>query len=144
MDWTDRNVLIGNGLLVLCVMLWSGVILHLRVHRQVSDTLSLVPWYLVVSGLVAGLSCFRHRLDAVSLHRGGVQRHRQLGRHHGDHESAADDIDRRPAGRAGLRYGIECDVSGRAAYPAARRRIMPDCRRYRGGYPVPQPVTDFR
>ena len=56
MDWTDRNVLIGNGLLVLCVMLWSGVILHLRVHRQVSDTLSLVPWYLVVSGLVASIA----------------------------------------------------------------------------------------
>jgi drug/metabolite transporter (DMT)-like permease len=56
MDWTDKNVLIGNALLVLCVMLWSCVILHLRVHRQVSDTLSLVPWYLVVSCTVATVS----------------------------------------------------------------------------------------
>lgn len=53
MDWTDPDVVIGNGLLVLCVILWSAVILHLRVHRQVSDTLSLVPWYLAVSCLVA-------------------------------------------------------------------------------------------
>ncbi|MGB0629845.1 MAG: DMT family transporter [Alphaproteobacteria bacterium] len=53
LDWSDRDVLAGNALLVLCVVLWSGVILHLRVHRQVSDTLALVPWYLVVSFLVA-------------------------------------------------------------------------------------------
>ncbi len=58
LDWTDRHVLIGNGLLVLCVILWSAVILHLRVHRQVSDTLSLVPWYLLVSGFVAMISAF--------------------------------------------------------------------------------------
>ena len=58
LDWTDKQILIGNGLLVLCVILWSAVILHLRVHRQVSDTLSLVPWYLLVSGLVAMISAF--------------------------------------------------------------------------------------
>jgi drug/metabolite transporter (DMT)-like permease len=56
MDWSDRDVLIGNGLLVLCVILWSGVILHLRMHRQISDTLSLVPWYLVVAGTVASIA----------------------------------------------------------------------------------------
>ena len=56
LDWSDRDVLIGNGLLVLCVMLWSCVILHLRVHRQVSDTLALVPWYLVVSFSVAAVA----------------------------------------------------------------------------------------
>lgn len=56
MDWTNSDVLTGNGLLVLCVVLWSFVILHLRVHRQVSDTLSLVPWYLAVSCLVAVIS----------------------------------------------------------------------------------------
>ena len=56
MDWSDRDVVIGNGLLILCVMLWSGVILHLRVHRQVTDTLSLVPWYLLVSCTVATVS----------------------------------------------------------------------------------------
>ena len=56
LDWSDPDVLIGNGLLVLCVILWSGVILHLRVHRQVTDTLALVPWYLVVSFMVAAIS----------------------------------------------------------------------------------------
>lgn len=56
MDWSTPDVLLGNGLLVLCVALWSAVILHLRVHRQVSDTLSLVPWYLLVASLVAMIS----------------------------------------------------------------------------------------
>lgn len=55
-DWGNRDVLIGNALLVISVLLWSGVILHIRVHRQVSDTLSLVPWYLVVSCSVALIS----------------------------------------------------------------------------------------
>ena len=56
LDWSDRDVLIGNGLLVVCVLLWSCVILHLRVHRQVTDTLALVPWYLVTSFMVAAVS----------------------------------------------------------------------------------------
>jgi len=58
LDWSDRKLLIGNGLLVLCVVLWSAVIIQLRVHRPVSDTLSLVPWYLLVSFLVAAISGF--------------------------------------------------------------------------------------
>ena len=56
LDWSERDVLIGNGLLVVCVLLWSCVILHLRVHRQVTDTLALVPWYLVTSFIVAAVS----------------------------------------------------------------------------------------
>lgn len=56
MDWSNPDVVLGNGLLVLCVALWSAVIMHLRAHRQVSDTLSLVPWYLLVAGLVAMIS----------------------------------------------------------------------------------------
>ena len=56
MDWSNRDIVLGNGLLVLCVMLWSAVILHLRVHRQISDTLSLVPWYLIIASTVAMIS----------------------------------------------------------------------------------------
>lgn len=56
MDWSNPDTVLGNGLLVACVMLWSAVILHLRVHRQVSDTLSLVPWYLLVAACVAMIS----------------------------------------------------------------------------------------
>lgn len=56
MDWANADIVLGNGLLVMCVVLWSAVILHLRVHRQVSDTLSLVPWYLLVAGVVAMIS----------------------------------------------------------------------------------------
>ncbi len=55
-DWTDREVLIGNGMLLLCVLIWSAVIVHLRIHRHVTDTLGLVPWYMVVSGSVALVS----------------------------------------------------------------------------------------
>ena len=55
LDWSDSKALLGNGLIVFCVLLWSCVILHLRVHRQVSDTLQLVPYYLLTACVVASV-----------------------------------------------------------------------------------------
>ena len=56
LDWSDRDVLVGNAMVVFCVIMWSGVILHIRVHRQVSDTLQLVPFFLLVACTVATCS----------------------------------------------------------------------------------------
>jgi drug/metabolite transporter (DMT)-like permease len=43
-DWTDRRVLLGNGLLLLAALIWAGLILHVRVHKWVSGPLELAPW----------------------------------------------------------------------------------------------------
>ena len=53
LNWSNKELVFGNAMLVACVILWSGVIIHLRVHRRVTDTLALVPWYLLVAFIVA-------------------------------------------------------------------------------------------
>lgn len=55
-DWSDADALRGNAMIVFCVVMWSGVILHIRTHRQASDTLQLVPWFLLVACCVASAS----------------------------------------------------------------------------------------
>lgn len=52
-DWSDRDVLLGNGLLLLAAFSWSFALLHLRVHRWNLSPLQLGPWQLVVAVIVA-------------------------------------------------------------------------------------------
>jgi drug/metabolite transporter (DMT)-like permease len=52
-DWTDRNVLLGNGMLLLAAFSWSFAILHMRGHRWSLSPLQLGPWQLVVASVVA-------------------------------------------------------------------------------------------
>lgn len=56
LDWSDGDALTGNAMIVFCVIMWSGVILHIRVHRHVSDALQLVPCFLLVACAVATAS----------------------------------------------------------------------------------------
>jgi drug/metabolite transporter (DMT)-like permease len=55
-DWSDPVTLKGNAMLILTAMIWSAVILHLRVHRQQADTLQLAPWQLLVAFTVSSIS----------------------------------------------------------------------------------------
>lgn len=55
-DWSDPEAIKGNAMLVGTAMIWSAVILHLRVHRQKADTLQLAPWQLLVAFCVALVS----------------------------------------------------------------------------------------
>ncbi len=57
-DWTDRDVILGNGILIVASMLWALSIIQMRMHVYRLDTLQLAPWQLLVSAvitLVAGL-----------------------------------------------------------------------------------------
>ena len=47
-DWTDRNVLIGNGLLLFAALLWAILIVQIRSHRWQGTPLSLGPWQFAV------------------------------------------------------------------------------------------------
>lgn len=55
-DWSDPVALRGNAMLILTALIWSAVILHLRLHRQQADTLQLAPWQLLVAFAVAAVS----------------------------------------------------------------------------------------
>ncbi len=52
-DWTRRDTLIGNGLILLAAMLWSITILHLRHHRWHLSPLQLGPWQLLLASAIA-------------------------------------------------------------------------------------------
>ncbi|CAA7620651.1 Permease of the drug/metabolite transporter superfamily [Candidatus Terasakiella magnetica] len=50
-DWSNREAVIGNGLLLLAALIWAATILHVRGHRWCSSPLDLAPWQMLV-GLV--------------------------------------------------------------------------------------------
>jgi drug/metabolite transporter (DMT)-like permease len=51
MDWTDPDVLLGNGLLLFCALCWAGVILHVRHHRWRAHPLDLAPWQMLLAAV---------------------------------------------------------------------------------------------
>ena len=50
-DWTNRDVLIGNGLLMLAAMLWAAQIIQVRGHRWHASPLELAPWQFTVAAI---------------------------------------------------------------------------------------------
>lgn len=51
-DWTDAEVVLGNGLLLLAALLWAVLIVYVRGHRWRGTPLSLAPWQFTVAALV--------------------------------------------------------------------------------------------
>lgn len=50
-DWSDRHVLLGNGLLLLGALVWAVLIVQIRGHRWEGTPLSLAPWQFSVAML---------------------------------------------------------------------------------------------
>lgn len=55
LDWRDRNVLIGNLLLLGSALMWSLAILQARVHRWNLTPLQLLPWQALAGTIVLTL-----------------------------------------------------------------------------------------
>ena len=51
-DWTDGDVLFGNGMLLFAALLWAVLIVQIRGHRWEGTPLSLLPWQFSVAVLV--------------------------------------------------------------------------------------------
>lgn len=47
-DWTNVDVITGNGFLLLAAFCWAGTIVHARKHRWVGTSLDLAFWPLVL------------------------------------------------------------------------------------------------
>ncbi|HEY6334292.1 MAG TPA: DMT family transporter, partial [Alphaproteobacteria bacterium] len=47
-DWSERRVVVGNGLLMLAAFLWALCIVHVRRHRWHATTLELMPWQMML------------------------------------------------------------------------------------------------
>lgn len=61
-DWTDRDVLIGNGLLMLAALAWAAQIIQVRGHTWHASPLQLAPWQFTVAAVA--LLPFAVLLDA--------------------------------------------------------------------------------
>ena len=44
LDWSDRDVVLGNLAILAGALLWALSILHIRAHRWVSTPFALIPW----------------------------------------------------------------------------------------------------
>ncbi|MGD8710867.1 MAG: DMT family transporter, partial [Ectothiorhodospiraceae bacterium] len=51
-DWSDPQVILGNGMLLLAALLWAILIVHVRGHRMEGSPLSLGPWQFTVGAMV--------------------------------------------------------------------------------------------
>lgn len=50
-DWSNRDTLLGNGLLMLGALCWAIAILHVRAHRWTLSPLELAPWQFLVAAV---------------------------------------------------------------------------------------------
>lgn len=49
LDWSDGDVLIGNGFLLLAAIFWACAILHIRGHKYEATPLQLAPWQMLIA-----------------------------------------------------------------------------------------------
>ena len=50
-DWSNRDALIGNALLLVAALAWALTIVHVRHHRFQMSPLQLAPWQMLVGAL---------------------------------------------------------------------------------------------
>ena len=58
MDWSDRNVLIGHGFVLLAALLWAISIVYGRAHKWVTPLFALLPWQMLLGGLTQVVLAF--------------------------------------------------------------------------------------
>jgi drug/metabolite transporter (DMT)-like permease len=54
-DWSDRNALIGNGLILLAAVCWAANILYVRAHTWISSPFQLVFWQALLATAVLSM-----------------------------------------------------------------------------------------
>ena len=54
-DWSDGDVVLGNALLMVCALLWSVTIIHIRAYRPVLTPIQLAPFQLMISASFIGV-----------------------------------------------------------------------------------------
>lgn len=52
MDWSDSNIVIGHVLMLTGALCWAFSIVYGRVHKWVTPPFSLLPWQMLVGGVV--------------------------------------------------------------------------------------------
>lgn len=55
LDWTDRNVMIGAGMVILAAICWAANIIYIRMHRWIASPFELLVWQVLVATIVLTL-----------------------------------------------------------------------------------------
>lgn len=53
-DWSKREVVVGNGMLLLCAVSWSIAIIHIRRHKPQRTPFQLAPFQLSIAATLLG------------------------------------------------------------------------------------------
>jgi drug/metabolite transporter (DMT)-like permease len=64
-DWSDRNALIGNAMILLAALCWAANILYVRAHQWISSPFQLVFWQALLATAI--LSVLALAFDGVPL-----------------------------------------------------------------------------
>lgn len=51
-DWTDTDVLLGAGMVILAAISWAANIIYIRAHRWIASPLQLLIWQVLVATIV--------------------------------------------------------------------------------------------
>ncbi len=57
-DFSDTNLLIGNGYLIASAILMAVVIIHVRHHRMVMTPLQIMPWQTLIGSIFLAVSAY--------------------------------------------------------------------------------------
>ena len=49
-DWSDPDVVLGNGFMIICSMSWAACVIQMRTQVYRLEPFQLVPWQLLVAG----------------------------------------------------------------------------------------------
>ena len=52
LDWADRDVMIGAGMVILAAICWAANIIYLRMHRWIASPFQLLVWQVLVATIV--------------------------------------------------------------------------------------------
>ncbi|WP_298245230.1 DMT family transporter [uncultured Bradyrhizobium sp.] len=55
-DWTDTNVVLGAGMVILAAISWAANIIYIRAHRWIASPLQLLIWQVLVATIVLTVS----------------------------------------------------------------------------------------
>lgn len=55
LDWSDRNALVGSGLIMLAAFCWAGNIVYVRAHHWISTPFQLVFWQVLLACIVLSI-----------------------------------------------------------------------------------------
>lgn len=56
LDWTDTNVMIGAGMVILAAMAWAANIIYVRSHRWIASPFQILVWQILVATIVLSLA----------------------------------------------------------------------------------------